>query len=178
MQAGAGLGRAPPSARRAGALLGVRAARLPRRLGGRRLPSTGSAGGPSTSRVSVAGANPARPLCGRSEEMAVKTLRLRGPRVSGGRRAPGAGADARGTADVAGMAGPRPASLAPQGPRPAALLQAEKMAAAAGRGKGGPRDSGLGAEGAGLLGRVHSEGPGRVLLLRACPRGRIVAGTD
>ena len=35
-----------------------------------------------------------------------------------------------------------------------------------------------GAEGAGLLGRVHSEGPGPVHSLRACLRGRIVVGTD
>lgn len=78
------------------------------------------------------------------------------------------------------MAGPEASQPGAAGPAPGRAPPSGEDGGGRGEGEGrAARTVGWrGAEGAGLLGRVHSEGPGRVLSLRACPRGRIVVGTD
>lgn len=138
--AGRGRSRAPSSARRAGALLRARPASLPRAS---RWPASSvrsARGRPLYPRVSLAGADPARPFRGGRRKW------LRSPRgglraaVSGG-RAPGRGAGRR--AAASGRARPSPGRREPQGPRPPAFGRAEKMAAAAGL---GGRRAGRGSE--------------------------------
>lgn len=151
----------------------------PRRLGGQRLPSTESAGGPSTSRVSVAGANPARPLCGARRKWLRNPGGLR-PTVSGGRGAGRRGGRPRDRVGRAGMAGPEASQPGAAGPAPGRAPPSGEDGGGRGEGEGrAARTVGCrGAEGAGLLDRVHSEGPGPVRSLLECSRRRIVVETD
>ncbi|CAI9154334.1 unnamed protein product [Rangifer tarandus platyrhynchus] len=135
-RAGAGPGPAfsfrPP---RRGAARGMTGPSTPWRLGGRLLPSTGSAGSPSTSRVSVAGANPARPLCGALRKWLRNPGDLR-PTVSGGRGAGCRGYRPRDRVGRAGMADPEASQPGPAGPAPCRALPSGEDGGGRGEGEG------------------------------------------